>query len=73
MQDDGETDGIQVGSEGTDITSTSSGVDMIEGQDQEPVTGSGTHLGGVVSKVRVKVKYINGSEKVTVDVLSGRL
>jgi hypothetical protein len=32
--------------EGTDISSTpSSGdVDMLEGQDQEPVSGSGTHL-----------------------------
>ena len=42
---------------------------MFEGQDQEPVAGSGTHLGGVVVKTRTKVKYSNDSEKVTVDVL----
>jgi hypothetical protein len=41
---------------GTDISSTPfDDVDMIEGQDQEPVTGSETHLGGVVVKVRVQV------------------
>jgi hypothetical protein len=44
-------------------------VDILEGQDQEPVAGSGTHLGGVVVKTRTKVKYSNDSEKVTVDAL----
>ncbi len=57
--------------EGTDISSTpSDDVDMVEGQHQEPVMGSGTHLDGVVVKVRVKVKSRNTSVKVTVDVLS---
>ncbi len=41
--------------------------------DQELVTGSGTHLGGVVVKARDKVKHTNVSEKVTVDVLSRRI
>jgi hypothetical protein len=41
MEDDGEGDGPQVGVAGTDISSTSSGdVQMLEGQDQELVTGS---------------------------------
>jgi hypothetical protein len=64
----------QVEEEGTDISSTpSSGdIDMLEGQDQELVTGSGTHLDGVVSKSRTKVKNNNDS-KVTVDVLSSRI
>jgi hypothetical protein len=62
MQDDGGVDGTQ---SGTDISSTpSDDVDMLEGQDQEPVTGSGTHLDGVVAKGRAKVKYSNVSEKV---------
>ena len=43
-------------------------MDMFEGQDQEPVAGSGTHLDGVVVKSRSKVKHINSSEKVTVGV-----
>jgi hypothetical protein len=50
IQDHGEADGIQVEAEGTDISSTPSGdVDILEGQDQEPVAGSGTHFDGVVS------------------------
>ena len=40
--------------------------------DPEPVAGSGTHLGGVVTKARAKVKHNNDSEKVTVDALSRR-
>ena len=56
---------------GTDISWTPSGdVEMIEGQDQELVSGTGTHLGGVVTKDRAKVKDTNVSDKVTVDVLS---
>jgi hypothetical protein len=36
--------GTQVGAEGTTMSSIPSGdVDMLEGQDQETVTGSGTH------------------------------
>jgi hypothetical protein len=51
MQDDGGVDGTQVGEGGPDISSTSSDdVDILEVQDPEPVTGSGTHLVGVVSK-----------------------
>jgi hypothetical protein len=50
MQDDGGEDGPQVGSSGRDISSTPSGdVEILEGQDQELVVGTGTHLGGVVS------------------------
>jgi hypothetical protein len=57
-----------------EICSTSSGdVDMLEVQDPETAAGSGTHLGGVVTKVRAKVKHSNASEKVTVDVLSSRI
>ena len=37
------------------------------------MVGSGTHLGGVVTKDRAEVKYTNVSEKVTVDVLSRRI
>jgi hypothetical protein len=74
MQDDGVADGPQVGVTGTeDISSTPFGdVEILEGQDQELVSGSGTHLDGVVVKVRDKVKHTNASEKVTVDVLSRR-
>ena len=57
--------------EGTAISSTASDdVDMLDGQDQETVAVSGTHLGGVVAQKRTKVKNSNASEKVTVDVLS---
>jgi len=64
MQEDGGADGPQVGVAGTDISSTPSGdVEMLEGQDQELVAGSGTHLGGVVAKVRAKVKHTNASER----------
>ncbi len=64
MQDDGESDGPQVGSPGTDISSTpSDDVEILKGQDQELVTGSGTHLGRVVVKTRTKVKHSNVSEK----------
>ena len=60
-----------MGAAGTDISSTPSvDVDILEGQDQELVAGTGTHLGGVVAKARAKVKHTNASEKVTVDVLS---
>jgi hypothetical protein len=63
-----------VGGGGTDISSTPFGdVEILEGQDQELVAGSGTHLGGVVVKSRAKVKHSNVSEKVTVDVLSRRI
>ena len=48
-------------------------VEMLEGQDQELVAGTGTHLGGVVAKARATVKHTNVSEKVTVDVLSRRI
>ncbi len=37
------------------------------------MVGSGTHLDGVVTKARCKVKYTNDSEKATVDVLSSRI
>ncbi len=48
MQDDGGEDGQQVGEAGRDISSTPSGdVEMFEGQDQELVVGTGTHLDGV--------------------------
>ena len=74
MQDDGGAGGSQVGAAGTDISWTPSGdVEMLEGQDQELVSGTGTHLGGVVAKARAKVKHTNASEKVTVDVLSRRI
>ena len=72
--DDGGTGGSQVGETGTDISSTPSGVvENLEGQDQELVVGTGTHLDGVVVKTRAKVKHTNDSEKVTVDVLSRRI
>ena len=48
-------------------------VDMMDGQDQETVAGSGTHLDGVVAQKRTKVKNSNASEKVTVDVLVRRI
>ena len=74
MQDDGGEDGQQVGEAGRDISSTPSGdVEMLEGQHQELVVGTGTHLGGVVAKARDEVKHTNVSEKVTVDVLSRRI
>jgi hypothetical protein len=64
MQGDGGEDGQQVGEAGRDISSTpSDDVEMLEEQDQELVVGTGTHLGGVVEKVRVKVKHTNASEK----------
>ena len=63
-----------MGSAGTNISWTPSGdVEMLEGQDQELVSGTGTHLGGVVTKVRAKVKHTNASQKVMVDVLSRRI
>ncbi len=53
--------------EGTDISSTpSDDDDMLEGQDQEPVTGSGTHLVRVVTKTRVKVKHNRKKKKINV-------
>jgi len=62
----------KVGTVGRTISSTpSDNVHMIEGQDQETVVGSGTHLDGVVVKTRTKVKYINVSE--TVDVLVSQI
>ena len=46
MQDDGGEDGQQVGESGRDIYSTpSDDVEILEGQDQELVPGTGTHLG----------------------------
>jgi hypothetical protein len=50
--------GGQVQAEGTVISSTvSDDVDMmIDGQDQETVPGSGTHLGGLVVQKRTRVK-----------------
>jgi len=73
MQDEKEV-GTHEGAGGADISSTPSvDVEIVEGQDQERVAGSGTHLGGVVVKVRVKVNHSNVSEKVTVDVLSRRI
>ena len=69
-----EGNGGQVRAEGTAISSTASDdVDMMDGQDQETVVGSGTHLDGVVAQKRTKVKNSNASEKVTVDVLSRRI
>ncbi len=63
-----------MGAAGTDISSTPFGdVEMLEGQDQELVAGSGTHLDGVVTKAWAKVNHTNASEKVTVDVLSRRI
>ncbi len=45
-----------MGDVGRDISSTPSGdVEKLEGQDQELVVGTGTHLDGVVAKVRVKL------------------
>ena len=74
MLDDGGADGPQVGSAGRDISSTpSDDVEILEGQDQELVAGTGTHLDGVVPKARAKVKHTNASEKVTEDVLSRRI
>jgi hypothetical protein len=50
MQDDGGEDG---GETRADISSTTSDdVDILEAQDPETVAGSGTHLDGVVTKVR---------------------
>jgi hypothetical protein len=46
---------------------------MMDGQDQETVPGSGTHLGGVVAQKRTTVKNNNVSEKVTADVLVSRI
>ena len=69
-----EGNGGQVRAEGTAISSTASDdVDMLDGQDQETVAVSGTHLGGVVAQKRTKVKNNNASEKVTSDVLDGRI
>ena len=78
MQDDGAEDERPPGETRAEICSTASGdVDMLEVQDPETAAGSGTftgtHLGGVVTKVRAKVKHSNASEKVTVDVLSSRI
>jgi hypothetical protein len=73
MEEDGGADGQQAGEAGTDISSTPSGdVDMFEGQDQELVAGTWTHLGGVVAKARAEVNT-NASEKVTEYVLSRRI
>ena len=48
---------------GEDISSTpSDDVEMLEGQDQELVVGTGTHLGGVVTKARATVNHTNASE-----------
>ena len=69
-----EGNGGQVRTEGTTISSTTSDdVDMMDGQDQETVPGSGTHLGRVVAQKRTTVKNNNVSEKVTVDVLVSRI
>ena len=69
-----EGNGGEVRAEGTAISSTASDdVDMLDGQDQETVPGSGTHLGGVVVQKRTKVKNCNASEKVRVDVLVRRI
>ena len=69
-----EGNGGQVRAEGTAISSTASDdVDMMDGQDQETVAGSGTHLGGLVAQKRTKVKNSNASEKVTADVLARRI
>jgi hypothetical protein len=69
-----EGNGGQVRVEGTSISSTvSDDVDMMDGQDQETVAGSGTHLGGLVAQKRTKGKNINASEKVTTDVLVRRI
>jgi hypothetical protein len=46
---------------------------MLDGQDQETVAVSGTHLGGVVAQKRTKVKNRNASEKVTADVFARRI
>ena len=69
-----EGNGGQVRAEGKAISSTTSDdVDMMDGQDQETVAGSGTHLGGLVAQKRTKVKNSNASEKVTADVLARRI
>jgi hypothetical protein len=69
-----EGNGGQVRAEGTAISSTASDdVDMMDGQDQETVAGSGIHLGGLVAQKRTKVKNSNASEKVTADVLARRI
>jgi hypothetical protein len=75
MEEDGGADGQKEGEEGREISSStpSGDVEMSEGQDQELVAGTGTHLGGVVAKARAKVKHTNASEKVTEDVLSRRI
>ncbi len=53
-----------MGAPGTGIFSTpSDDVEMLKRQDQELVTGSGTHLDRVVVKTRTKVKHSNVSEK----------
>jgi hypothetical protein len=66
----GGEDGKQAGAAGTVISSTPSvDVDMLEGQDQETVAGSGTHLDGTVDKVRNKMRNKNDSKKLTVDVI----
>jgi hypothetical protein len=50
-----EGNGGQVRAEGTTISSTGSDdVDMMDGQDQETVPGSGTHLGGLVAQKRTE-------------------
>jgi hypothetical protein len=59
----------QVRERGTPIPSTTSDdVDMMDGQDRATVTGSGTHLGGVVVQKRTQVKNNYAYEKVTTDV-----
>jgi len=58
----------QVRAEGTAISSTPyDDVDMLDGQDQETVAGSGTHLG--FAQKRTKVKNSDASAKVTTDIL----
>jgi hypothetical protein len=53
MDGNGGPAGTQMGSQGTVISSTPSGnVDIHEGQDQETVPVSGTHLDGVVDQTR---------------------
>jgi hypothetical protein len=52
-----EGNGGQVRAEGTAIPSTTSDdVDMMDGQDQETVAGSGTHLVGLVTQKWTKSK-----------------
>ena len=67
MEGNGGSTGTQGGEEVTVISSTpSDDVDVQEGQDDETIPGSGTHLDGVVVKVRTKVKHRIVSIKVTV-------